>query len=183
MTSVAPQRKQEENINQLSDTEPRWFAVYTRYKREKLVLKELQRRGIHAYLPLQTVTRYYTRKVKTVHLPLISCYMFVQITRSEYVPVLEVPDVLHFVRFRKDLLSIPEREIDIMRMVCGEDVEVEVSEGPMAPGDRVEIMGGRLTGMQGTLMEQSGTHRFVVALDSLGVQLAMEIPKERLNRL
>jgi len=183
MISVAPQREQNETINQLCDTEARWFAVYTRYKREKLVLKDLQRRGINAYLPLQTVTRYYTRKVKTVHLPLISCYMFVQITRPEYVPVLEVPHVLHFVRFRKDLLSIPEREIDIMRMVCGEDVEVEVSEGPMAPGDRVEIMGGRLTGMQGTLMEQSGTHRFVVALDSLGMQLAMEVPKERLKRL
>jgi transcription antitermination factor NusG len=183
MTSVAPQREQEENINQLSDTEPRWFAVYTRYKREKLVLKELQRRGIHAYLPLQTVTRYYTRKVKTVHLPLISCYMFVRITRSEYVPVLEVTGVLHFVRFRKDLLSIPEREIDIMRMVCGEDVQVEVTEGPMAPGDRVEIMGGRLTGMQGTLVEQSGNRRFAVALDTLGMQLRMEVPKERLKRL
>ena len=105
MISVAPQREQNETINQLCDTEPRWFAVYTRYKREKLVLKELQRRGINAYLPLQTVTRYYTRKVKTVHLPLISCYIFVQITRPEYVPVLEVPDVLNFVRFRKDLLS------------------------------------------------------------------------------
>ena len=77
MISVAPQREQNETINQLCDTEPRWFAVYTRYKREKLVLKELQRRGINAYLPLQTVTRYYTRKVKTVHLPLISCYIFV----------------------------------------------------------------------------------------------------------
>lgn len=183
MASVAPQRESDAAINQLCDDEPRWFAVYTRYKREKTVAKELDRLGIEAYLPLQTVTRYYTRKIKTVKLPLLSCYLFVRITKPSYVPVLQVSDVLHFVRFRKDLISIPEREIDIMRMICGEHIPVEVMEEVLSEGDRVEIRGGRLTGLQGTLIEKSGNKKFVVALDSLGVQLAMEVPADLLVKL
>lgn len=181
MTTVTP-RTEDGPINQLCSHEARWFAVYTMYKREKIVRKELERKGIQAYLPLQTVTRYYTRKVKTVHLPLISCYLFVKITKPEYTPVLETQDVLKFVRFRKDLLSIPQREIDILRMVCGEDVEVEVSDGPLAAGDHVEIIGGRLTGLKGILGERAGKNRFFVNLDTLGVQLAMSVPQDVLRK-
>ena len=99
----------------LHTSEPRWFAVYTKYKREKLVSKYLVDKGIVSYLPLQKVTRMYTRKIKKVELPLINCYIFVCITREQYVRVLETPDVVHFVKIAKDLISIPEKEIDILR--------------------------------------------------------------------
>ena len=81
-------------INQLHDTEARWFAVYTRYKREKIVRKQLSDKGIECYLPLQQFTRHYTRKVKQVQLPLISCYIFVKICKPEYIKVLETPEVV-----------------------------------------------------------------------------------------
>jgi len=181
MITVTP-RTDDGHVNQLCSQEARWFAVYTMYKREKIVRKELERKGIQSYLPLQTVTRYYTRKVKTVHLPLISCYLFVKITKPEYVPVLEVPGVLKFIRFKKDLISIPQREIDILRMVCGEEVEVEVTDEPLTAGDHVEIIGGRLTGLKGILGERAGKNRFYVNLDSIGIQLAMSVPEEVLRK-
>ena len=74
--------------NHLDTSEARWFAVYARYKREKVVAQRLQEKGIECYLPLQRLTRYYTRKVKQVELPLISGYLFTKITKKEYVPVL-----------------------------------------------------------------------------------------------
>ena len=65
----------------LHPTEARWFAVYTGYKHEKKVVELLTQKGITAYTPLHRVTRRYTRKVKHVELPLINCYVFVQITK------------------------------------------------------------------------------------------------------
>ncbi|MEK7255619.1 MAG: transcription termination/antitermination NusG family protein, partial [Bacteroidota bacterium] len=73
----------------LDGVEPKWFAVYTRYKSEKVVQRLLQNKKIESYLPLQRVTRRYTRKIKHHDIPLISCYIFVKIVRAEYVPVLE----------------------------------------------------------------------------------------------
>ncbi len=169
--------------NHLDLNEERWFAVYTRYKREKIVKQNLQRKGIHCYLPLQQLTRHYTRKIKKVELPLISCYIFVKITKQDYVPVLEVPDVVNFIKFSNNLISIPEKEISIMRQVVGEGIAIQVEEGSFANGDLVEVIGGQLTGLKGTLIEQRNDKNFVVELQNLGYSLFMQIDPKYLRRI
>ncbi|MEZ4957062.1 MAG: transcription termination/antitermination NusG family protein, partial [Saprospiraceae bacterium] len=61
--------------NHLHASEPKWFAVYTRSKSEKVVKRLLASKNIECYLPLQKVTRRYTRKIKSYEIPLISCYI------------------------------------------------------------------------------------------------------------
>ncbi len=163
---------------------PKWYAVYTRYKREKLVRQRLEEKGVQVYLPLQRFKRYYVRKVKTVDLPLISCYIFVCINKAYYVPVLETADVVQFIKFNNQLSPIPQREIDIMRMVTGEELEVEaVPRQNLRPGDRVEIISGRLTGLTGHLLEGGGNKNFLVDLESVGYSLQLEVPKEALRQI
>ncbi|GJM34456.1 MAG: transcriptional regulator [Saprospiraceae bacterium] len=169
--------------NQLDKTEARWFAVYTKYKREKQVHLRLEEKGIENYLPLQQVTRHYTRKVVQVELPLISCYLFVKITKSEYVPVLEVPDVVKFVRFSRNLIAIPEREIDLIRRVVGEEMEIEVEPSSFQIGDLVEIIGGNLTGLQGKLLQQAGKNNILLELNSLGYQMRMHVDPKLLRKI
>ena len=96
--------------NHLDNHEARWFAVYTRFKREKVVKRALQEKGITSYLPIQKLTRHYTRKVKHVEMPLISCYIFTKITKKEYVRVLETQDVVNFVKFSPTSLLSPKRK-------------------------------------------------------------------------
>lgn len=63
----------------LDSIEKKWFAIYTRFKREKMVLKRLTEKGVEAYLPLSTHKRVYTRKIKIIQLPLISCYVLLKL--------------------------------------------------------------------------------------------------------
>ena len=137
--------------NHLHETIPKWFAVYTRYKREKLVHKFLEKKGIKSYLPINKVVRKWDRKVKNVELPLINCYVFVNITKSDYINVLETENVLNFVSFSKNIISIPSNEIEMMRKVTGEYGNIEVCEKNIDEGSLVEIVGGSLTGMRGRL--------------------------------
>lgn len=167
----------------LAVTQQEWFAVYTRYKREKIVKKELERKGIQCYLPLQKFTRHYTRKIKKVELPLISCYVFVQIERTNYVPVLEVSDVVDFVKFSNKMVAIPEREITIMKRVVGEITEIEVQEGIFLNGDQVEVIGGQLTGLKGVLIEQRNDKNFVIELENLGYSLLIQIDPKYLKKV
>ena len=161
--------------------EKRWFAVYTRYKREKLVNQQLRQKGIEAYVPLQEFTRYYTRKIKKVQLPLISCYIFVRINKSDYVRVLETPDVVTFIRFDSRLVAIPEQDIKILRQVVGEDQEIMVSREKVEVGQRAEIIGGRLTGLKGRILKDHGDKNFIIELDSLNYNLHMQVPKKYLQ--
>ena len=167
----------------LHASEPRWFAVCTRYKREKLVSKYLQDKGIQCYLPLQKVTRLYTRKIKKLEIPLINCYVFVQITKEQYVPVLEIPDVVQFLKTAKELIAIPEKEIETLRRITGEIPNVEVDKGAFKIGDEVEIISGSLFGMRGRLLQGLGPKNFVVELESLGYSLRMQMAPEILRPL
>jgi transcription antitermination factor NusG len=124
--------------NHLHQSEQKWFAVRTRSKSEKVVINRLQEQGIEVYLPLLPVTRHYTRKVKHYQLPLISCYVFVKICRQDYLSVLKTDHVVDFVRFSKNLIAIPEREIDLLRRIVGETSAVQAEPLDLEKGDLVE---------------------------------------------
>ncbi|MEM9991908.1 MAG: UpxY family transcription antiterminator [Bacteroidota bacterium] len=169
--------------NHLHEEQARWFAVHTQYKREKLVQKALAKQGITAYLPLRKFTRHYTRKVKTVELPLISCYVFVKITKASYLKVLQTEYVLEFVKFSRNLIAIPESEMEIMRRVIGEAELIDVQPQGYQVGDQVEIIGGELTGLKGKLVEVEGKKRMVIALERLGYMLYIQVAPELLHKV
>ena len=117
-------------VNHLHDTIPRWFAVQTRSKSEKFVQRMLAKKGIYAYVPLQRFMRRYTRSTRIVEKPLINCYVFVRIVKQDYVPVLETENVSGFIRFNKELVAIPEEDINVLRRITLEDgLEVEAIPG------------------------------------------------------
>jgi len=170
--------------NHLDATESKWFAVYTKYKREKVIQKDLERQGIHTYLPIQNLTRVYASKKKKVQIPLISCYIFVKITKSEYIPVLQTESVVNFVRIAKNLISIPEREIEIMRKVVGEGIPITAEpSSAFKKGDQVEIVGGNLTGLTGTLVDNHGEKEVIIDLESMGYSLRMTLEAKFLQKI
>lgn len=155
-------------INHLHPTEPRWFAVRTRSKSEKLVRRMLEKKGVEAWLPLQRLLRRYTRSTRLTEKPLLNGYVFVRIVRDQYVAVLETEHVAGFVRFSKDLLAVPQAELDILRrIVLEEGLEVEAIPGALAEGDPVEISAGHLMGMKGRVVRVEGKRRFQIELQYL----------------
>lgn len=161
--------------NHLDNVEPRWFAVYTKFKREKMVQKRLQEQGIQAYLPIQSLTRRYDRKVKVVEMPLISCYVFTRITKKHYVSVLNTADVLNFVKFSQNLIAIPDREIQLLQRIVGEGIDLEVAPKGYQVGDEVEIVSGSLAGVRGILLEKANPRNFLVELKSIGYSLHIQV--------
>ncbi len=173
----------EEYENHLADDEPKWFAIRTNYKREKLVRKYLGKKEVEAYLPINKVTRRWERKVRKVELPLINCYLFVKITKSEYIKVLETENVLNFVRFSKNLISIPDEEIELLKRITGEYEDIEIAEVEYEEGDDVEIIAGNLTGLKGKLIEKNNTNKFKVKLEYLNYFLLLEVEKNLLRKI
>ena len=173
----------EKTINHLDQDVAKWFAVYTKYKREKVIKKELEHKGITVYLPLQKLVRVYASKRKKVELPLISCYIFVKIIKSEYLPVLQTDNVVKFVRIAKDLISIPEKEIEIMRRIVGEGIPVTAEPSSFVEGDKVEIVSGNLTGLQGTLVEKHGEKEVLIDLETMGYSLRMTLEARLLKKV
>ena len=180
MTTVKTEKEPE---NHLHESKARWFAVRTKFKSEKAALKHLEHNKINAYLPIRNVTRLYGHKKRTTDLPLINNFVFVKIVAAEYVRVLATENVAGFLRLGKNLLSIPEKEIDLIRRLIGEDYEVEVTENTLQIGDWVEVVAGSLLGLRGRLITEGGKEKFVVALTNSGYSLEITIDKNLLQKV
>ncbi len=175
--------RKEHIINQLVEDEKRWFAVYTRFKCEKYVQNSLRKKGITSYTPLIKVAKEYSRSRKTYEKPLINCYVFVKINKEEYVKVLQTEYVSGFLKIGKNLIAIPEEEISILKHITGEK-NIRMSErGALSEGMKVEVISGNLTGLKGVLVEQLDKKHFIVELQTIGIQLMMEISSDNLRPL
>lgn len=169
-------------VNQLSKSEKRWFAVYTKYKCEKYVALQLDKKNIEAYVPLMVRTRRYNRKIKQYEVPLINCYVFAFITKSQYVQTLETEYVMKFLKHGKDLFAIPQVEIDILKRITGQIKEATCLENVIfETGIDVEVISGSLAGLKGKIIGKAAKRSFVVELLNIGYQFRIEIDHELLK--
>ncbi len=152
-----------------------WYAIHTKYKCEKYVVKDLLAKDIQAYTPVLSVTKQYTRKRVTREIPLINCYVFVYTNKKQFVKVLQTEYVFSFLKIGNELAEVKQEEIDILKRITGEYNEVELQDMEYTEGMQVEIVSGNLTGVQGVLIEKQGKHNFLVELKSLSYQLIINV--------
>jgi transcription antitermination factor NusG len=152
-----------------------WLVVKTKTKCEKFVRDKIMAMGIDAFVPLQKRTVKYNRKVKVYELPLISCYTFVKLDKSRRNLVLALPYVQGMLRMNgKDCLVSPE-EIHWLQKISGTDLDVKTETLSMQQGDKVMLAYGHLAGMEGTIIAKRSKHEVAVALESLGLQMVLQV--------
>ena len=159
----------------LSSIEKQWFAIRTQLRCEKRVLHYLEMKEVEAFLPLQKYTRKWGRRIAQVEKPLINNYVFVKITLSDYLKVIDTQFVYGFVKFGDQIVNIPESEINFIKKVIGEYNDIEIQSEDILTGDEIEIIGGELTGLKAKLVEKKGKNKVLVELQSVGVGLLIDI--------
>lgn len=168
----------------LDEQTKKWFAIRVRPKCEKVVKAALEKKEIESYVPLQKKTRYYTRKVKKVELPLIKGYVLGYLILDDYVKVLETEHIIGFVRSDQAPSPIPEAEIELLRRVEGSSLNVEsISLEELQMGAHIEIIGGELTGMFGRVCEVKGREFVSIELVHLDSAIMLDIDKKYLRLL
>ena len=170
--------------NHLDESKPRWFAVRTRFKSEKLAHKQLLAQGVEVYLPIRNVIRIYSRKKRQIDLPLIHNFVFVNIVKKEYVKVLETEYTSGFLKFGQNLLSIPDFQIELIKRLLGENIDVEVvAKTTLLKGDSVEVIAGPLMGLQGNLVNIQGKDTVLVELINSGYTLQLSLDAQLLRKI
>lgn len=163
--------------------EARWFAVYVKNKAEKLICEKLEKKQIEAYVPLLNYTRKYASKTKQVSLPLINCYVFVKITKAEYISVLQTESVVQFLKIKSEMQAIPEKEIEILKWVVGENLVEKAEPHIFENGTEVEVVAGNLTGLRGKIVKKQNRKYFLVALENIGYTLEVNVSQDMLQTI
>jgi transcriptional antiterminator RfaH len=163
-------------------SEKKWYAVYTRPRAEKQVYGRLLEADVETFLPLQKTYRMWSDRKKLVEKPLLSSYIFVRTSKHFFPKVYKTPGVVKFVTFEGIPASIPQNQIDNLRLLINSDAEIEISSEKFAPGDNVEVVSGSLIGLTGELIRIGSKNRVVVRIDKLDQNLILKIPKAFLRR-
>jgi len=153
-----------------------WYALHTRSRHEKRVASELEQKGISSFLPLVTQMRKWSDRRMKVDLPLFSCYVFVNITKSPEtrVSVLRTPGVLTIVGGNHLASPIPDREIEQIQTIL--ERKVPFSAHPfLEVGQRVRIRGGALDGLEGVLSRFKGHDQLVVSVQTIQRSLSVTL--------
>lgn len=160
-----------------------WYAVYTAFRSEKQVASQLRKKNVEVYLPLISKTKRYMRKLKTYQVPMLGCYLFVKINRSQTIKVLETERVIKIISERGQPCPIREEEINFLKRIEGLDMEIEQVDCNFSVGDTVVLKSGSLAGMNGRLLKKAGKKSFIVELETLGVSLKLSIDTALLSKI
>ena len=167
----------------INSHDDKWYAVYTNPRAEKQVYERLVENKIEVYLPLKKVVRQWSDRKKMVEMPLLPSYIFVKIHQKSFPLVYKIYGVVKFVSFEGKPVAIPQRQIDILRLLIDSDTEIEVTSENFAKGDNVEVICGALVGLTGELITNGSNDRFIVRIDKLDQNIILKIPKNFLRKI
>src|SRR5690554_5112353 len=165
------------------DDEPHWYAVRVRTKSEKWVIQQLEKKGVEGWIPLKWSVRKYPGRIRKTQIPLIHGYVFVRIGQADYIKVLEIDGVFEFVRFKHEVPTIPDEQIELLKFVTGENMGVLMTDEALEAGDKIEIIGEELTGLTGELVEFKGKHRVLMRMENVGISFFIEVPRNKLRKI
>lgn len=166
-----------------SNSENKWYALYTRPRAEKLVYQRLVEAGIETFLPLQKTFRIWSDRKKLVEKPLLASYIFVKTTAKNFPKVYVITGVVKFVSFEGQPVSIPQKQIDNLKLLINSDAEIEVTSEKFDRGDNVEVINGSLIGLTGELIRIGSKKHVVVRIDKLDQNLILKIPMAFLRKV
>ena len=163
-----------------SESERRWYAVFTVPQHEKSVASHLSLRDVESFLPTYAYVRVWKNRQRIKSgLPLFPNYLFVHVNHGERVKVLQSPGVLHIVGNTRHPLPLEDAEISFLRS-CLHGRRVEPYKD-LVVGERVRVKAGVLQGIEGTLVRKNSCLRFVLTLNLINQHAAIEVDADALE--
>jgi transcription antitermination factor NusG len=156
--------------------QPRWYAVRTRSRHEKLVTRQLENQGIQSFLPTISKTHHWSDRRKEVQEPLFSGYAFVRLDHDPdaRARVLRTQGVVNFVGVQGMGIPIPDQEIDNISTVLAS--RMEYRERPfLYAGQRVRVCGGALDGVEGVLTAENSDRSVVISVGLIQRSLSVRV--------
>lgn len=158
-------------------SEPRWYAVQTRSRHEKLVARELAARQVDYYLPLVPCRKRRSDRYVVIQEPLFPGYVFTRLVYPDCDQRINVLDTRGVVRFLGDgVKAWPVSDEEVLSVKAVVQARVDCSPYPyLREGAYVEVIHGPLKHAKGILVEEPKNHRLVVSISLFAQSISAEV--------
>jgi len=142
----------------------------------------LTNKGLETYLPLQRQLKQWSDRKKWVEEPLIKSYLFVRIRERDQTEVLMTKGVSRFIYFSGKIASMPQKQIDELRLLLASPFELEITEDNLQPGEKVIIKAGPLKGLTGEIISYRSQKQLALRLENLGYSIIIHVAASLIGR-
>jgi transcription antitermination factor NusG len=157
-------------------TEYRWYALYVATRKEKLVASSLTEKGFECFLPVCNTRRIWSDRIKVVPVPVFPGYVFSRFDARFRLPLLTMPGVGGIVGNGKIPASIPDRELDAIRLALQNGFAIEPCDR-LERGDLVRVTRGALAGVEAEFIRYRGTDRIILSVSLIQRSVAVDIDR------
>jgi transcription antitermination factor NusG len=154
----------------------RWYAVQTRAKHERTVARQLEQKGLTAFVPTVREMHRWSDRRQLVEVPLFLCYVFINALAWQQVhaSVVRTPGFLRWVGVNGEPSAIPASEIDAVRKTLASGISA--SPYPfLKVGQRVRVRGGCLDGIEGIVTQNKGDARLILSIDLIQQSISVAL--------
>ena len=151
-----------------------WFALQVRTRHETAIAGFLQAKGYEQFLPLYSVKKRWSDRVRVIEAPLFPGYLFCRLDPQYRLPVLKTPGVIQIVGYNRIPAPIEETEIQGIQALVASGLPTQPWPF-LAAGDPVQIESGSLRGLKGIVVKLKENSRLVVSITLLRRSVAVEI--------
>jgi transcription antitermination factor NusG len=149
-----------------------WFAARTRRNQERQIKSRLEQIGVEHFIPFRKEFRRRKDRVVELSVPVIPNIVFIY---SDYSTSLStINDYGIRISYLSAIdgrgrLVVPPKQMDDFKLICQSNILYNVSAPePLARGDRVVVVAGSLTGLEGELVHTAHNNgRVIVKLDHI----------------
>jgi len=154
----------------------RWYAIRTRSRHEKVVVRQLEGLGIETFLPLDTRMHLWKDRRAQVELPVFPGYAFVRVVYSpeQRMRVLRAHGVVEFVGTRGKATLIPDKQIDDVKTLLNSKAAFK-NNPKVQVGQRVRVRGGSLDGVEGIFVARRGQRRLMIFIEPIQRSLSVDL--------
>lgn len=149
----------------------RWLVAFVRVCHEKKTSERLTKMGIENFLPIQREVHQWSDRRKVVDRVILPMMIFVYVDRHEQKQVLTLAAISRYMVLRGESTPavIPDRQMSRFKfMLDYSDETISMNTSPLAPGERIRVIKGPLTGLEGELVNVNGKSKVAVRLTMLG---------------
>lgn len=159
-----------------------WHLLYTRPHHEARVSGQLQDKEIRTYLPVMKEKRKWSDRIKTVEVPLFPSYLFVYLNNSqEFYEGTRVEGSCYYVRSGGRVARMSEEDIDQIRVIETNGVNMEVAENNFQPGQVLVIQNGPFNGLSCEVIQHKGRERILVRVSIINRGVLADLPTSALS--
>ena len=151
-----------------------WYALQVWVRKEGLIATQLESQGFECFLPKYKSLREWSDRTKEVEQPLFPGYVFCRFDYTQRRPIVVTPGVLQVVGCGRTPLAVEDREIEAIQTAMASGIATQPWPY-LEVGERVRIHSGKLSGLEGILINFKGNHRVVLSVSLLQRSVALEV--------